>query len=372
MTGPTTLVVGGGLIGTACAWRLAQRGHQVTVVAGEPGQAASHVAAGMLAPVTESTFTETPLMGLNLTALERWPDFADELERAGGRPSGLHRTATLSVAAGPDDARRLRDFGSWLAERGHPCTALTSRELRAAEPLLGPSVRSGLLVERDWSCDNRTLWAALRTAAERAGVRAVPGRVTQIVHDGEQVGGVVTADGQRHDADQVVLASGAWAGEHELPFRLPVRPVKGQILRLAAGSLPRLAHTVRAFSQGFEVYLVPRADGGVVVGATVEELGFDHRVTAGGVYELLRDARRVVPVTAEYELVETAVGWRPGTPDNAPLLGPTPLAGLTLALGLHRNGVLLTPLVADVLAAGVDTGRWAPETAGFTLDRFGS
>ncbi|SDE53852.1 glycine oxidase ThiO [Auraticoccus monumenti] len=369
---PTTLVVGGGLIGTAVAWRLAQRGQHVTVVAGDPGQAASGVAAGMLAPLTESAFTETALLALNLDSLRRWETFAEELERVSGLPSGLHRTPTLSVAGGTDDAARLRDLGRWLDDRGHPCRWLTSRELRGAEPLLGPSVRGGLLVERDWSCDNRRLWTALRVAAERLGVRTVTGTVLAVEHEDGRATGVRTEDGQLLAADEVVIASGAWAGGHGLPFELPVRPVKGQVLRLSAGRLPRLAHTVRAFTQGSEVYLVPRSDGEVVVGATVEEQGFDARVTAGGVYELLRDARQVVPVTAEYELSECRVGWRPATPDNAPVLGPTPLAGLTVGVGMYRNGVLLTPLVADVLAGWVDDAHLEPVATPFTLERFAS
>nr|WP_156612080.1 glycine oxidase ThiO [Auraticoccus cholistanensis] len=364
------MIVGGGLIGTATAWRLAQRGHRVTVVAGDRSRAASQVAAGMLAPVTESTFTETPLMALNLASLERWDAFATELAEAGGRDPGLHRHPTVSVAATPDDAARLRDLARWLADQGQDCRPLTSRELRTTEPLLGPAVRSGLLVERDWSCDNRRLWLALQAAAERAGVRTVAGSVTAVEHDGDRVTGVRTDGGELLPADRVVLASGAWAGGHELPFELPVRPVKGQILRLAAGDLPRLSTTVRAFSQGFEVYLVPRSDGEVVVGATVEELGFDERVTAGGVYELLRDARRVVPVSAEYELTECRVGWRPGTPDNAPVLGPSPLEGLELAVGMHRNGVLLTPLVAELVARSVAGDGLDPLARPFTLARF--
>ncbi|WP_198671661.1 glycine oxidase ThiO [Desertihabitans aurantiacus] len=364
------LVVGGGLVGTATAWRLAQRGLDVTVVAGDPGRAASGVAAGMLAPVTEAAFTETPLLHLNLAALDRWDAFAGELAEAAGTDPGLRRHPTLSVAATPDDAARLRDLGRWLDAQGQPCQTLTSRELRSREPLVAPTVRSGLLVERDWSCDNRRLWRALRLAAEAAGVRTVPGTVERVEHDGGRVTGVRLADGSGWRAGKVVLATGADAGGHELPFALPVRPVKGQVLRLRAGAEPQLQHTVRAFSQGFEVYLVPRADGELVVGATVEDRGFDDRVTAGGVYELLRDARRVVPVSAEYELAECRAGWRPATPDNAPVLGPSPLDGLTLGVGLYRNGVLLTPLVADVLAGWVAEGVWDERAEPFRLDRF--
>jgi glycine oxidase len=305
------VVVGGGLIGTAIAWRLQTAGLQVTVVTGERAAAASRVAAGMLAPVTEISFTEELLLGLNLASMQLYGGFVDELEQASGRPAGLRRTATLSVASNADDAARLTVLSGYLDRLGLGSSRLTSRECRSHEPLLAPSIRSGLLVEGDWSCQ----------------VRGVPS--------------------------------------------IPVRPVKGQILRLDPGRLPQPALTVRAISKGTEVYLVPRASGReVVVGATVEELGFDAKVTAGGVYELLRDARSVIPMTAEYALTETSVGWRPATPDNAPILGGCDLDGLVLATGHYRNGVLLTPVTAAVVAALVTEGQLPLVARDFTLDRF--
>jgi glycine oxidase len=169
----------------------------------------------------------------------------------------------------------------------------------------------------------------------------------------------------------VVVATGAWAGQLRGVPALPVRPVKGQILRLDPGRLPSPRLTVRAFTRGSEIYLVPRESGReVVVGATVEEQGFDDRATAGGVYELLRDARSVLPMTAEYALAETSVGWRPGTPDNAPILGGCGIEGLVLATGHYRNGVLLTPITADVISNLVLTGELGEVARPFTLDRF--
>ena len=179
------------------------------------------------------------------------------------------------------------------------------------------------------------------------------------------------ADGTELATDRVVLANGAWASQIGGIPAIPVRPVKGQILRLDPGRLPSPGLTVRAFSKGTEVYLVPRSSGReVVVGATVEELGFDGRVTAGGVYELLRDARTVVPLTSEYALAESAAGWRPATPDNAPILGPCELDGLVLATGHYRNGVLLTPVTAMALTELLTVGELPLVARGFTLDRF--
>ena len=365
------IVIGGGLIGTAIAWRLQAAGLQVTVVTGERPAAASAVAAGMLAPVTETTFTEERLLALNLASMELYDDFAGQLEEASGLAAGLRRTPTLSVAYNADDAARLGALSAYLDRLGLASTRLTSRECRAHEPLLSPTIRSGLLVEGDWSCDNRLLWAALVEASRRAGVREVQGFVHSVTSDHDHVTGVALADGTELVAGCVVLANGAWAGQVRGVPEIPVRPVKGQILRLDPGRLPQPGLTVRAISQGTEVYLVPRESGReVVVGATVEELGFDARVTAGGVYELLRDARSVVPMTAEYALAETSVGWRPATPDNAPILGTCELDGLVLATGHYRNGVLLTPVTAAAITAVVLDGELPAVASDFTLQRF--
>ncbi|MGI3786386.1 MAG: glycine oxidase ThiO [Janthinobacterium lividum] len=365
------VVVGGGLIGTATAWRLAAVGLDVTLVVGERSAAASRVAAGMLAAVTETTFTERTLLALNQASARRWPSFSAEVVEASGQPSGLREGPTVSVASDPDDSARLRTFADYLARQGLQHERLTSRECRALEPLLAPTVRSGLLVPSDWSCDNRVLLEALTTAAQRAGVREVTGFVHRVESVDGRVTGATLADGTPLATGRVVLANGAWAAQVDGVPGVPVRPVKGQILRLDPGRLPSPGLTVRAFSRGNEVYLVPREHGReLVVGATVEEQGFDHRVTAGGVYELLRDARQVVPMTAEYALAETSVGWRPNTPDNAPIFGGCALEGLSLVTGHHRNGVLLTPVSADVAASYVLSGVLDEVAAPFTLDRF--
>jgi glycine oxidase len=365
------VVIGGGLIGTSISWRLRQAGLDVAVIVGERSAAASGVAAGMLAPVTETTFTEQRLLDLNLASLSRYADFVAELEMASDLPTGLRRTPNLSVAYDADDAARLATFADFLARVGHPAERLTSRESRRHEPLLAPTIRSGLLVEGDWSCDNRLLWRALIKAAHRTGVRELPGFVHRVTSSKGVVTGVELADGSRIGAGWVVVANGAWAGQIDGLPDVPVRPVKGQIVRLDPGRLPGPSLTIRAYVRGAEIYLVPRESGReVVLGATVEELGFDHRVTAGAVYELLRDGRTVMPMSAEYALAETSVGWRPGTPDNAPILGGCDMEGLVLATGHYRNGVLLTPITADVITALIMSGELDSVAAPFTLDRF--
>jgi glycine oxidase len=365
------VVIGGGLIGTSIGWRLRQAGLGVALIVGERSAAASGVAAGMLAPVTETTFTEQRLLALNLAALSRYPEFVAEVELASGLPAGLRRTPNLSVAYDADDAARLSTFADFLARAGHPGERLTSRECRRYEPLLAPTIRSGLLVEGDWSCDNRLLWRALIKAGDLIGVREVPGFVHRVTSSNGQVTGVQLADGSSIGARWVVVANGAWARQIDGPPDLPVRPVKGQILRLDPGRLPAPSLTIRAYVRGAEIYLVPRESGHeVVLGATVEELGFDHRITAGATYELLRDGRTVMPMSAEYALVETSVGWRPGTPDNAPILGRCEVEGLVLATGHYRNGVLLTPITADVISTLIMSGELDSIAAPFTLDRF--
>lgn len=373
---PTTadvVVIGGGLMGRVSAWKLASSGVDVVVVAGEPQAAASNVAAGMLAPVTETTFTEELLLGLNLASMERYPDFAAEVTEASGLPSGLRSGPTISIAYNADDAARMTQLADYLTRLGLESTRLTSREARRLEPLLAPTIRGGLLVPGDASCDNRQLLAALSIAGERAGTRTVHGFVHEVSSTADRITGVVLADGSEISAPTVVVANGAWGGQLTGIPSIPVRPVKGQILRLDPGRFPQPGLVVRAFTRGTEIYLVPRDSGHeLVVGATSEELGFDHRVTAGGVYELLRDARLAIPMSTEYALAETSVGYRPGTPDNAPILGRGARDGLVLATGHHRNGVLLTPITGDVVAELILHDRLLPVAEPFGVERFGS
>ncbi|MGW8061105.1 glycine oxidase ThiO [Streptomyces ziwulingensis] len=373
---PDVLVVGGGVIGLVTAWRAAQRGLVTALVDPEPGGGAAQVAAGMLAAVTELHYGEQTLLALNLASASRYPDFAAELADCTGHDLGYRRCGTLAVALDADDRAHLRDLHALQQRSGLESEWLSGRECRRLEPMLAPGVRGGLRVDGDHQVDPRRLAGALVAACARAGVvfhRVWAERLT--VGRGGRATGVVAADGTAWQAGQVVLAGGSLSGrlagvpDDVLP---PVRPVKGQVLRLAmpVAHGPLLNRTVRAVVRGNPLYLVPRESGELVVGATSEELGWDTTVTAGGVYELLRDAHELVPGITELPLTETRAGLRPGSPDNAPLLGPTELEGLLLATGHYRNGVLLTPVTGDAMAHVLTTGELPAEARPFTPRRF--
>ncbi|MEW2314715.1 glycine oxidase ThiO [Streptomyces bauhiniae] len=364
---PDVLVVGGGIIGLVTAWRAAGRGLTAAVVDPEPGGGAARVAAGMLAAVTELHHGEEGLLALNLASARRYPEFATELAEATGHHLGYRRSGTLAVAFDTDDRAQLREVHELQLRCGLDSEWLSGRECRRLEPMLAPGVRGGLRAGGDHQIDPRRLAAALLAACERAGVAFHRSWAARLDTAGDRATGVTTADGTALAAGQVVLAGGSFSGRLAgVPEALvpPVRPVKGQVLRLTVPPRyrPFLSRTVRAVVRGGPVYLVPRENGELVVGATTEELGYDTTVTAGGVYELLRDAHELVPGITELPLTETLAGLRPGSPDNAPLLGPSGLDGLLLATGHHRNGVLLTPVTGDVMA-DVLCGAGLPEVA---------
>jgi glycine oxidase len=369
------IVAGGGVIGTAIAWRAAAAGLDVVLVDPELGHAASLVAAGMLAPVSEALFGEGALLRLNLLAVRRFGSFAAELEEVAGQQVGLRREGTLSVAYDPGDYAALIRLTAFRRSAGLDAEELDSRACRQLEPFLTPDVHGGVLFAGDWSVDNRRYAAALREAARSAKVRFIRDRVAEVRADGGQVRGVRLADGADIDAARVVVAAGCWSGAvGGLPgaLRGVVRPVKGQLLRLRHpdGMPPVLSHTIRAIVRGIDVYLVPRADGELIVGATQEERGPDQTVTAGAVHDLLHDAMSVLPVTSELILAETCAGLRPGTPDNGPVVGWCGPDGLLLATGHYRNGILMSPVTADAALALLAGQAPAPEWGPFTPQRF--
>jgi glycine oxidase len=377
------VVAGGGVIGTAIAWRAAAAGFDVVLVDPAEGDAASQVAAGMLAPVSEALFGEGALLRVNLLALARFPSFAAELEQATGHRVGLRREGTLAVAYDAGDYAALMRLTAFRRSAGLEAEELDSRACRKLESFLTPDVHGGVLFPGDWSVDNRRYAAALREAAAAAGVRTVRDRVTAVLTAGGAdvdgwARGVALAGGGEIGSAQVVAAAGSWSGALAgLPAELrgAVRPVKGQLLRLRHpdGMPPVLTHTIRATVRGADVYLVPRADGEVVVGATQEDRGPDLTVTAGAVHDLLHDAMSVLPVTSELILAETCAGLRPGTPDNGPIVGgagPGAPGGVLLATGHYRNGILMSAATADAIVACLTGQPPAAEWEPFGPGRF--
>lgn len=360
------LVAGGGVAGLVAAWRAAQAGRSVCLVdRGALGAGATYVAAGMLAPVTEADPREPALLGLGLEAAQRWPGFAEELETVAGLGVALMRTGSLVVARDRDEAEALDRVREVAGGLGVEMERLLPSAARRLEPALAPTIRLALHAPDDHSVDPRLVTTALAEAARRAGAVLRPGEeIVELLVDGSRVTGLGLASGERLAAPDTVLALGAWSGELPgLPAdaRVPLRPVKGQLLRLRDPDGPGLLQRTVRFEGG---YLVPRADGRYVLGATQEERGFDTAVTAGGLYELLRDAGELVPGVLELEVEETIAGLRPAAPDNAPVLGrPEGVEGLIWAGGHHRNGVLLAPVTGDAVLRALDGEPAAPTFA---------
>ncbi|MFD4292144.1 glycine oxidase ThiO [Rhodococcus sp. NPDC058505] len=349
----TVAVVGGGVIGLSIAWRAARSGWSVTLYDPAVGSGASWVAGGMLAPLSEGWPGEDAVLAAGSASLDRWPGFGGELERSTGETLFTSQSS-MTVALDAADAADLRTVADWLAGHGHDLDLLTRAQIRAAEPSLAPAIRLALVAPTELAVDNRALVRALRAAATDAGVTFRADTVTDL---------------EALPDDQVVLAAGTasarlWPG-------LPVRPVKGEVLRLRhrPGVAPAPSRTVRASVHGRPVYLVPRGDG-LVLGATQHESGDDTAVTVAGVRDLIADAQALMPSIGEYELHETTAGLRPMSPDNLPILGRV-TDRVVLAAGHGRNGILLTPLSADAVVAELD-GTPLPEAVSCLPDRFGT
>jgi glycine oxidase len=344
------LIVGAGVIGLACAWRAAQRGIDVLVLERDrPGAGASNVAAGMLAPVGEASWGEDRLLELALASHALWPEFAAELGAASGVDPGFLELGAIHLALDRDEAAELRRRFELMREHDLDAAWLAPSECRALEPGLGSGGHGGVHAPHESAVDPRALIRALVAGVEAAGGRIECAEVHEaLLRDGRLVG-VRTAEGAEHRARTTVLAAGSWSAAGWLPpeARPPVRPVKGQIVTLAGPASDPVCERIVVTER---VYIVPRSDGRLVIGATVEEQGFDTRVTAGGVHELLREGYRALPQIAELELIETIAGLRPTTPDNVPLIGLGAIEGLVLATGHFRNGILLAPLTGERIA----------------------
>ena len=365
-------VIGGGVIGLSIAWRLAQCGAQVTVFEkGRTGSGATHAAAGMLAACAEAEPGEEKLVELGRASQALWPSFTTELEVAAGMPIDLRQDGILDIALTSDDAARKHHHLEYQQSLRLPVEWLSATEVRRREPHLGGRIAGALFSPEDHQVDNRKLVAALRIAADRAGVtirEETPVKGLHIAHG--RAAGVDLADGSHAPADAVVVAAGAWSRQIDgLPpaSRPPVRPVKGQMIVLRMDpAAPLIRHVL--WVPG--AYLVPRNDGRLLIGATVEEKGFDSALTAGGVLSLLEAAWRALPAIEELPIDEMWVGHRPGSRDDAPILGAGGVDGSFYACGHGRNGILLTPITARAVANLVVTGKPEPVIDAFGVGRF--
>ncbi len=369
---PKTVVIGAGVIGLGIAWRLAQAGCVVTVYdRGMAGRGASWAAAGMLAAAVETEPGEESLLALTLESQRSWPDFAREVEAASGIAVGYRDEGTIVVALTRDDAEQLHFTYRFQTGLGLDLQWLSGAEARRREPHLRPGIAGAVLSPRDHQVDNRLVADALAVASRRAGALLHEHcRVHQVEIADSGVRAVVTDQG-REPADIVVLAAGAWSREiGGIPSAVlpPVRPIKGQMMALRMDPAAPLLRHVIWLPNG---YLVPRDDGRLIIGGTVEERGFDTSLTAGGLLALLEGAWRAVPTIEELSVVETWVGFRPGSRDDAPMLGPSGIEGLVIATGHHRNGILLTPVTAALVSAYVLSGRLPELALPFSPRRFG-
>lgn len=365
------VVVGAGIIGLSVAWEASRRGWEVLVVdRHEPGSGASSVAAGMLAPISEARPTEEALVRFGRDSLDRYPEFVDALEEATGIDCLLQRGGVLLVAVDRDHLEVLEHEQRNLEAMGLEAERLGGRRVLELEPRLAPGVVGGLATPDDRSVDPRRVTRALVCALEGAGSRVVPETTLETLdHDGGVRGVELEREGRRVrvETGRVLVAAGSWS-HRVLPelSGLPLRPVKGQLVRLQGEVLiQRMVRTP-------DVYLVPRENGELVVGASSEEQGFDDSVTAGIVMDLLYEGWRALPGLYELELREINVGFRPALRDNLPAIGPAGVGipGLYLATGHHRNGILLAPATAHHLVDTMETGEAPSELHPFAPDRF--
>lgn len=386
-------VIGGGIIGLGIALEAQRAGHRVMLIDPDPAAGATFAAAGMLAPVSELHYQEEELLALTLASSVRWPGFIRTLASESDLDPGFRTTPTLALGADAADRAALGDLREAQTRQGLRVTRLTTREARAREPMLSPHISAAHLIETDHQVDPRALARAIMArlaavGAERDGTpperTLLRTRATTLLHEdaadsGSPVTGVRLADGTEVHARETVLANGLGAADFGgLPqsLVLPLRPVHGDILRLRVPEhlRPLTTATLRGMVRGLPVYLVPREDHTVVIGATARE-DSNPGVSAGGVHQLLRDAQVLVPAVAELELIETTARARPGTPDNAPLLGRvsaaggTQVPGLLIATGFFRHGVLLTPIAAHVIVELI-AGRRDRAWDRFRPDRF--
>jgi len=371
------VIVGGGICGLGIGWRLVQAGRDVTVIdSGEAAMAATWAAAGMLAPQAEAEHAEEALLPLAMESCRMWRSFADELLRESGVDVDYRTEGTLVVAVDRDDFELLEHRFTYLRDLGLNLEWLSGYEARQKEPYLSRNVSGAMFSPQDHQVDNRLVGSALRTSFINAGgILREHTRVDEILITSGHVTGVRVGD-QEIEAEAVVVAAGAWSRNIAgLPPEAspPVRPLKGQMVAVQMPeTAPILEHVLWGPGNSIvpSIYLAPKSDGRLIIGATVEEMGFDTSLTAGGMFEILRSAWEILPGIYDLPLIDSWAGLRPASRDDAPILGPTDVDGLVMATGHHRNGILLAPITASTVSDYILTGTVADIMRPFMLDRF--
>lgn len=370
------IIIGGGVIGLGIGWQLTKSGVSVTIYdSGEAGRAASWAAAGMLAPLAEAHTEEPELLKLGCESLVLYPQWVSELESEAEMSVGFRDEGTHIVGLESDDTHQLKHLYQAQQQLGLDVNWLSGGEVREIESALSPRVSAAIQCESDYQVDNRLMVTALKSAYLRnGGVLHENNPIEKIHVEDCQVQGIETREGF-HRGDMVILSAGCWSSQIDgIPdsIRPPVRPVKGQMMALQMEdgiTINSVIRTVRA-RYPTDVYLVPRTDGRLIIGATSEEMGYDTRLTVGGMFELLRGAWEVVPGVYELPILESWAGLRPGSRDNAPILGKTPVENLIYATGHYRNGILLSPITAYEISKLVLSDETSDVIRPFQLDRF--
>lgn len=344
------IIIGGGVIGLSIGWHLARSGAPCLLLEkGILGAEASSAAAGMITPASEVRFGETELLQLFLSSLDLYHSFIKDLEESSGIRVDFQTTGSIMMAIDHDDEAELLRLYDYQKSLGLPVTLLSPESLAEKEPNLSTRCVASLFSEKECFVDNLLLIKALRNAFEKAGGKICEGVKAEAIETQNGRVSAVVAKGEVFSCSQVVFASGVHKDLQGIPSDLfPLRPVKGQALELKGN--PGFIHRAIRSVHRYPVYLVPRSDGRIIVGATNEEMGMDNRATAGAVLDLLYGAWKALPATAEMEMGNVWVGHRPTTPDHAPILGRTPIEGLFVALGMYRHGILLTPIVGKLMA----------------------
>lgn len=366
-----TLIVGGGVIGLGIGWKLAQRGEPVTILErGHAGQEASWAAAGMLGSAAEAQFQDDRNIPLRVESMRLYPEFVAELESYTGCGVDYRTEGTIEISLQADDTAELRAHFDYQIEKELPVQWLSGDAIREMEPQLSNYAAAGIFCPMDHQVDNRRLVQALAVAFRKAGGTLHENmEVAHIRIDNGRCKGV-TAGGREWNARQVLISAGSWSGMIPglpEPQRPPVRPVKGQMLSVRAPGTGFVDHVIRTP----DVYIVPKSDGRIVLGATVEEMGFNRDITAGAMYDLLKGAWEAMPGIYDLPIEETWCGFRPGSRDNAPLLGGTPVDGLYIATGHHRNGILMTPGTSVHMATLMLDGETPEVLKPYDPQRFG-